>query len=345
MFTFVVRRIFSLFLVLLVAVTASFCLLRLAPGNPFTQGERAMTPEQLNAEERKYDLDGSLFSQWARYIGVQRKNSKENVRDVRQETISEKSGGREVSQGTRELGEFSGLLQGDFQPCLKYKDRTVRELIVQTIPVSATLGALALLLATVVGVTLGSLAALKKDKLADAGTMFFALFAVSLPTFVVGPALILVFALWLRWLPVGGWNGASSIVLPAITLAGPFIAYISRLTRTSMLEVLGQDFVRTARAKGLAEKRVIYRHALKVAILPVVSFVGPLAANLVTGSLVVESVFSLPGMGGFFVNSVLNRDVFLCCGTVVIYCTLLVLLNLVVDVAYKFLDPRITHDE
>ncbi len=317
MFTFIVRRIFSLFLVLLVAVTASFCLLRLAPGNPFTQSERAMTPEQLNAEERKYDLDGSLASQWARYIGVARKNA----------------------------GHFSGLLQGDFSPCLKYKDRTVRELIVQTIPVSATLGALTLILATFVGVTIGSLAALKKDKLADAGTMFFALFAVSLPTFVVGPALILVFALWLGWLPVGGWNGVSSIVLPAITLAGPFIAYISRLTRTSMLEVLGQDFIRTARAKGLAEKRVIYRHALKVAVLPVVSFVGPLAANLVTGSLVVESVFNLPGMGGFFVNSVLNRDVFLCCGTVVIYCTLLVLLNLVVDITYKFLDPRITLDE
>ena len=317
MFTFIVRRIFSLFLVLLVAVTASFCLLRLAPGNPFTQSERAMTPEQLNAEERKYDLDGSLFSQWTRYIGVAPKND----------------------------GRFSGLLQGDFSPCLKYKDRTVRELIVQTIPVSATLGALTLLLSTFVGVTIGSLAALKKDKLADAGTMFFALFAVSLPTFVVGPALILVFALWLGWLPVGGWNGASSIILPAITLAGPFIAYISRLTRTSMLEVLGQDFIRTARAKGLAEKRVIYRHALKVAILPVVSFVGPLAANLVTGSLVVESVFNLPGMGGFFVNSVLNRDVFLCCGTVVIYCTLLVLLNLVVDITYKFLDPRITLDE
>ncbi len=317
MFTFIVRRIFSLLLVLLVAVTASFCLLRLAPGNPFTQSERAMTPEQLNAEERKYDLDGSLFSQWARYIGVARKND----------------------------GHFKGLLKGDFSPCLKYKDRTVRELIVQTIPVSATLGALTLILATVVGVTIGSLAALKKDKLADAGTMFFALFAVSLPTFVVGPALILVFSLWLGWLPVGGWNGASSIVLPAITLAGPFIAYISRLTRTSMLEVLGQDFIRTARAKGLAEKRVIYRHALKVAVLPVVSFIGPLAANLVTGSLVVESVFNLPGMGGFFVNSVLNRDVFLCCGTVVIYCTLLVLLNLVVDITYKFLDPRITLDE
>lgn len=317
MFTFIVRRIFSLFVVLLVAVTASFCLLRLAPGNPFAQGEKAIGAEQLAAQERKYDLDGSLFSQWARYIGVARNNEH----------------------------KFSGLLQGDFQPCLKYKDREVRDLIDQTIPVSAILGAVALILATVIGIFLGSLAALKKDQLADAGTMFFALFAVSLPTFVVGPALIMVFALWLGWLPVGGWNGAASIVLPAITLAGPFIAYISRLTRTSMLEVLGQDFVRTARAKGLPENRVIYRHALKVGILPIVSFVGPLAANLVTGSLVVESVFNLPGMGGFFVNSVLNRDVFLCCGTVVVYCTLLVLLNLVVDIAYKFIDPRIKFDE
>ncbi len=317
MFTFIVRRIISLFVVLLVAVSASFCLLRLAPGNPFTQSEKASSPEQIAAQERKYDLDRSIPSQLARYVGVMRKNA----------------------------GHFSGLLQGDFSPCLKYKDRDVRELIDQTIPVSATLGAIALLISTMVGIFLGSLAAVKKDSLADAGTMFFALFAVSLPTFVVGPALILVFSLWLGWLPVGGWNGVSSIVLPAITLAGPFIAYISRLTRSSMLEVLGQDFIRTAHAKGLAERRVIYRHALKVAILPVVSFVGPLAANLVTGSLVVESVFNLPGMGGFFVNSVLNRDVFLCCGTVVIYCTLLVLLNLVVDIAYKWLDPRIKLNE
>jgi oligopeptide transport system permease protein len=317
MFTFIVRRIFSLFVVLLIAVSASFCLLRLAPGSPFAQGEKAISHEQLEAQERKYDLDRSIPSQLARYVGVMRNNE----------------------------GKFSGLLQGDMQPCLKYKDREVRELIDQTIPVSATLGAVTLMLATVVGIFLGSLAALKKDKFADAGTMFFALFAVSLPTFVVGPALILVFALWLGWLPVGGWSGVKSMILPAVTLAGPFIAYISRLTRTSMLEVLGQDFVRTARAKGLEESTVIYKHALKVAILPVVSFVGPLAANLVTGSLVIESVFNLPGMGGFFVNSVLNRDVFLCCGTVVIYCTLLVLLNLGVDIAYKFLDPRIKLDE
>lgn len=317
MFTFIVRRIISLFVVLLVAVSASFCLLRLAPGNPFAQGEKAISTEQLHALERKYDLDRSVASQLARYLGVMKNNE----------------------------GKFSGLLQGDFRPCLKYKDRTVRELIDQTVPVSATIGAAALLLATTIGIFLGSMAALKKDSVMDAGTMFFALFAVSLPTFVVGPTLILIFALWLGWLPVGGWSGFASLILPAVTLAGPFVAYISRLTRTSMLEVLGQDFVRTARAKGLPERSVIYRHALKVGILPVVSFTGPLAANLVTGSLVIESVFNLPGMGGFFVNSVLNRDVFLCCGTVVIYCTLLVLLNLVVDVAYKFIDPRIKLDE
>ncbi|MEK0450981.1 MAG: hypothetical protein RL088_3249 [Verrucomicrobiota bacterium] len=317
MFTFIVRRIISLFVVLLIAVSATFCLLRLAPGNPFAQGEKAISKEQFAAMERKHNLDGSIASQLARYLGIMRNNE----------------------------GEYSGILQWDFQSCLKYKDRDVRELIDQTVPVSATIGAVALLLATTIGIFLGSMAALKKDSFMDAGTMFFALFAVSLPTFVVGPTLILVFALWLGWLPVGGWNGASSLLLPALTLAGPFIAYISRLTRTSMLEVLGQDFVRTARAKGLAERSVIYRHALKVGILPVVSFIGPLAANLVTGSLVIESVFNLPGMGGFFVNSVLNRDVFLCCGTVVIYCTLLVLLNLVVDVAYKFLDPRIKLDE
>jgi len=193
----------------------------------------------------------------------------------------------------------------------------------------------------VVGVWLGSIAALRKNTWVDSATMLGALATISVPTFVTGPALVLVFALWLGWLPVGGWTGFSSLVLPAVTLAGPFIAYIARLSRTSILEVLNQDFVRTAHAKGLSERRVLYKHVLKVGILPVVSFLGPLAANLLTGSLVVESVFSLPGMGGFFVNSVLNRDVFLCGGSVTIYCTLLVFMNLVVDIAYKWLDPRI----
>lgn len=311
--SFIFRRIVSLVFVLLIAVTATFCLLRLAPGNPFSLSEKQASPETIAAQERKFDLDGPIWWQCVRYLGLAKGNT----------------------------GERSGLLQGDLKPCLKYKDRTVAELIIQTIPISAILGAAALLLSTIIGVWLGSLAALRKHTWVDTATMLGALATISVPTFVTGPALVLVFSLWLGWLPVGGWTGISSLILPSITLAGPFIAYIARLSRTSILEVLTQDFVRTAHAKGLNERRVLYKHVLKVGILPVVSFLGPLAANLLTGSLVVESVFSLPGMGGFFVNSVLNRDVFLCCGSVTFYCTLLVSMNLVVDIAYKWLDPRI----
>jgi len=172
--------------------------------------------------------------------------------------------------------------------------------------------------------------------------MLAALFAISLPPFVIGPLLVLVFAIYIPLLPVGGWGNLQSLILPSITLAAPYTAYIARLTRASMLEVLTQDYIRTARAKGLSENAVIYKHALRVAILPVVSFLGPLAANLLTGSIVVESIFSIPGAGGFFVNSVLNRDGFLLAGVVIVYCTLLVLFNLVVDVLYGFLDRRIT---
>jgi oligopeptide transport system permease protein len=323
--SFIIRRIFSLAVVLLVAVTLTFCLLRLAPGSPFALNEKQSSQEVRRLMERKYNLEeirdektGAikwrlLGSQLARYLGVKRNNQ----------------------------GAYSGLLQHDLQLSPKLKDRSVNELISQALPVSAILGLSALLLATTIGVWLGSIAAVRKNTWLDSATMLGALVAISVPTFVTGPALVLVFSLWLGWLPVGGWTGISSLILPAITLAGPFVAYIARLTRTSMLEVLNQDFVRTAHAKGLAERRVLYKHVLKVGILPVVSFLGPLTANLLTGSLVIESVFSLPGMGGFFVNSVLNRDVFLCCGSVTIYCTLLVGMNLIVDITYKWLDPRI----
>jgi oligopeptide transport system permease protein len=320
MLGFIVRRVFSLFIVLLVAVSSTFCLLRMAPGNPFALNEKLNTPANIAKQEYAYDLDGPLWSQCARYLGVM-KNHAHPER------------GKEA--------EFSGLLQGDLHRCLKYKDRTVNELIQQTVPTSATIGALALLIASFMGIWLGSWAALRKHTWVDGSTMLAALFAISIPTFVTGPALLLVFALWLGWLPVSGWTGFSSLILPSITLAGPYIAYIARLTRTSMLEVLAQDFVRTAQAKGLGERKVIYKHVMKVAILPVVSFLGPLAAGLLTGSLVIEKVFNLPGMGDFFVNSVLNRDVFLCCGSVAVYCSLLVIMNLVVDIAYQWLDPRI----
>jgi oligopeptide transport system permease protein len=320
MLSFVVRRIISLCFVLLFAVSLTFCLLRLAPGSPFSLNEKQASTITIAQQERLYDLDRSIPSQLSRYLGFTKKND-------------------QPAHGLP--ARRSGLLQGDMQPCLKYKDRTVGELIRQTLPISATIGALALIIATVSGIWLGSMAALRKHTWIDTGTMLTAMFAVSIPTFVSGPALVLVFALWLGWLPVGGLSGLSSFILPSVTLAGPFIAYIARLTRTSMLEVLAQDFVRTAHAKGMGERRVVYKHVLKVAILPVVSFLGPLAAGLLTGSLVVEKVFNLPGMGDFFVNSVTNRDVFLCCGSVAIYCTLLVVMNLVVDIAYQWLDPRI----
>jgi oligopeptide transport system permease protein len=172
--------------------------------------------------------------------------------------------------------------------------------------------------------------------------MLGALFAISLPSFVIGPLLVLIFAIDLQILPVGGWGSLKGLILPSLTLAAPYTAYIARLTRASMLEVLTQDYIRTARAKGLSEESVIYKHALRVAILPVISFLGPLAANLLTGSIVVENIFSIPGAGGFFVNSVLNRDGFLLAGVVIAYCALLVLFNLAVDILYGFLDRRIT---
>ena len=318
--TFILRRILSLIAVLLLAVTVTFCLLRKAPGDLFNLGEKQRTKEAIALVEKKYNLDGSLQSQCLRYLGVMKKSP-------------DAEHGRPA--------EFSGLLQGDFGKSTKLKDRNIGELLRAALPTSLTIGALALLLSTAVGVWLGSVAAVRKNTWVDSATMLGALAAISVPTFVTGPALVLIFSLWLGWLPVGGWTGISSLILPAITLAGPFVAYIARLTRTSMLEVLNQDFVRTAHAKGLSEQRVLYKHVLKVGILPVVSFLGPLSANLLTGSLVIESVFSLPGMGGFFVNSVLNRDVFLCCGSVAVYCTLLVGMNLFVDIAYKWLDPRI----
>jgi len=203
------------------------------------------------------------------------------------------------------------------------------------------LGGIAFVLATAGGIVLGSVAAARQHTWIDRTAMFAALFAISLPSFIIGPALVLLFAINFPLLPVGGWGNFQSLVLPSITLAAPYAAYVARLTRASMLEVLTQDFVRTARAKGLGETQVIYKHALRVAILPVVSFLGPLAAHLLTGSIVVESMFSIPGAGRFFVNSVLNRDGFLLAGVVIVYCALLVTFNLLVDVLYGILDRRI----
>ncbi len=312
MLTFVVRRFASMILVLFCVVTITFILAQLAPGSPFTT-ERAIPPAVLEQLAKNYNLNGSILENYATYLGVRRNVS----------------------------GQFDGLLQGNMGPSVKYRSHTVYELIRDSLPVSAVLGGAAFLIATGIGIWLGCLAAMRHHTYIDTGSMLSALALISMPTFVVGPLLVLIFAIWLNWLPVGGWGSMKSLILPAITLAGPYIAYVARLMRSSMLEVLRQDFVRTAKAKGLTDTQAVYRHVLKVAVLPVVSFVGPLAANLLTGSIVVERIFNIPGMGPFFVNSILNRDTFLICGVVMVYCALLVFMNLVVDIAYSMLDPRI----
>jgi oligopeptide transport system permease protein len=303
MFRFIAKRLVGLVVILFCVVTITFFLVRLMPGGPFDR-ERKL-PEHIEKELlAKYKLDGPLFEQYFNYL-----------RD---------------------------LLHGDLRLSTKYRSRSVNEILADSLPVSGLLGAIAFCVATVGGVFLGSLAAAKQQTWIDRTAMLGALFAVSLPSFVIGPILVLVFAIEWPVLPVGGWGNLQSLVLPSITLAAPYTAYIARLTRSSMLEVLTQDYIRTARAKGLSNTAVIYKHALRVAILPVVSFLGPLAANLLTGSIVVESIFSIPGTGGFFVNSVLNRDGFLLAGVVIVYCSLLVLFNLVVDLLYGLLDRRIS---
>ncbi len=312
MLTFVIRRFASMIVVLLCVVTFTFLLARLAPGSPFAT-EKNLPPAVMQALETRFNLHGSMLEQFGSYLGVRRNVS----------------------------GHYSGLLQGDMQPSLKYRDQSVSELIAQSLPISAVLGTTAFIIAMIAGVWLGCVAAIHQHHWIDSASMLGALLLISIPTFIVGPVLVLIFALNLHWLPVGGWGSLESLILPSITLAGPYVAYIARLMRSSMLDVLGHDFVRTARAKGLADSATVYRHVLKVAILPIVSFAGPLAANLLTGSIVIEAIFNIPGMGGFFVNSIGNNDYFLLCGVVIVYCSLLIFLNFVVDIAYSFLDPRI----
>jgi oligopeptide transport system permease protein len=303
MIRFIAKRAVGLVVILFCVVTITFFLVRLMPGGPFDR-ERKL-PEHIEKQLlAKYKLDGPPFEQYVNYLG--------------------------------------DLLHGDLRLSTKYRSRSVNEILAGSLPVSGLLGGIAFCVATFGGVVLGSLAAAKQHTWVDRTAMLAALFAVSLPSFVIGPLLVLVFAIDWPVLPVGGWGNLQSLILPSITLAAPYTAYIARLTRSSMLEVLTQDYIRTARAKGLSETVVIYKHALRVAILPVVSFLGPLAANLLTGSIVVESIFCIPGTGGFFVNSVLNRDGFLLAGVVIVYCSLLVVFNLVVDILYGLLDRRIS---
>ena len=296
------RRLASMPLVLLCVISITFFLIRLSPGGPF-DSERKIPAAIEQQLLTKYKLDGPILSQYTGYM--------------------------------------KDLLHGDLRLSTKYRTRSVNEILAQTLPVTLTLGASAFLIALIAGLWLGSFAAARPGTMGEGLALALTLIAISLPSFVLGPLLILIFAIKLAWLPVGGWGTPQQLLLPAITLAIPFAAVIARLLHDSLRETLAEDFVRTARAKGVSENAVIYRHALRVAILPVISYLGPLAANLLTGSIVVETIFHIPGAGGFFVNSILNRDGFLLGGVVIVYCVLLMSFNLLVDLSYRLLDRRI----
>ena len=296
------RRLTSLPVVLLCVITLTFFLMRLSPGGPF-DSERKLPPAIEHQLLAKYSLDGPLLWQYTGYL--------------------------------------ADLLHGDLRLSTKYRNRSVNEILAQTLPVTLALGTTALALALLGGIWLGAFAAARPDTVAEGAALTITLLAISLPSFVLGPLLILFFSIWLGWLPVGGWGTFPQLLLPAVTLAIPYAAVIARLLHDSLRETLCEDFIRTARAKGLSKTAVIYRHALRVAILPVVSYLGPLAANLLTGSIVVETIFHIPGAGGFFVNSILNRDGFLLGGVVIVYCVMLMVFNLIVDLSYRQLDRRI----
>ena len=307
MFGYAIRRLAGALPTLLVIVTAAFFLMRLAPGGPFDD-EQTLAPEIAANLEAAYGLDQPILVQYRNYLG--------------------------------------GLLRGDLGPSFRYKDFEVSELIARGLPITAGLGAAALLVAVFAGVPLGMLAGRRRNRASDHVVMGVALAGIAVPNFVVAPLLALVFGVLLGWLPVSGWESGNLryAILPVITLALPLIAYIARLTRGSLLEVLQSPHIRTARAKGLSESRILWRHAFKPTILPVVSFLGPAAAALLTGSLVVEQIFGLPGVGRYFVQGAVNRDYTLVLGMVVFYAVLIVLLNLLVDLAYGWLDPMIRHE-
>ncbi len=306
MLRYSLKRLLGAIPTLLILMTLAFFMMRMAPGGPFDT-EKSLPPEIQANLDKKYHLDEPLIQQYGRYL--------------------------------------LDVVRGDFGPSFQYKDYSVNELIATGFPVSLRLGLSAIAIALVVGVGLGTIAALRQNSSADYTVMTLAMTGISIPNFVLAPILILVFAVYLGWLPAGGWNDGAfkNTILPIIGLALPQIAYISRLMRGSMIEVLRSNPIRTARAKGLPERVVILRHALKPALLPVVSFLGPATAAVITGSVVIEQIFGIPGLGRYFVQGALNRDYTLVMGVVVFYGILIILFNFIVDLVYAMLDPKVRY--
>jgi oligopeptide transport system permease protein len=291
--------------VFLVVVTVVFFMIRFAPGGPFDD-ERRVPPEVLENLNKKYHLDEPLYQQYLRYL--------------------------------------NDLVHLDLGPSFKHPNRTVNEIIAEAFPVSIELGLLSMFWAILIGVTSGAIASMRPNSIFDYIPMSISVAGICLPTFVIGPLLILLFGLWLEWLPVAGWESWQDRILPSLTLGFAYAAFVSRLTRGGLMEIRSQDFIRTARAKGLPESVILVKHSLRGGLLPVVSFLGPALAGMLSGSLVTEMIFNIPGLGRFFIQSALNRDYTVVMGTALLYFSLVFVCNLLVDIAYAFLDPRVRYE-
>lgn len=306
MFAFAIRRIVGAVPTLFALITISFFIMRVAPGGPFSTS-RKLTAAVLENMNKAYHLDEPVWMQFGRYLW--------------------------------------GLAHFDFGPSMKYKDFSVTELIVQGLPVSIEVGVWAMIFATFTGIGLGMAGALRRNGVTDLTAGIVAMVGVAIPTFVIGPVLQIVFGLQLHWFPIAGWDGSlDAAILPVFVLALPNIAYISRLTRGSMIETLRTNYVRTARAKGIGPRRVVWKHAMTGAMLPVIAYLGPATAITVTGSVIIEQIFGIPGIGRYFVEGASNRDYPLVMGVTILYGSIVILANIVTDVMRGFLDPKVSYD-
>lgn len=303
---YVFRRLGGAIIILWVIITVTFALMHAIPGGPFTT-EKKLPPQVKASIEAKYHLDDPVWKQYGDYLG--------------------------------------GVITGDLGPSYKYEGRSVNDIISDAFPISAQLGLLSLMVAVVVGIAAGAISAMRPNGIVDYAVTILSTIGISVPTFIIGAVLVYVVGFELGWFPVALWRGPSYMVLPVLTLAAQPMAFIARLTRSGLLDVYQQEYIRTARAKGLSSWTILTRHALGNAILPVITYLGPLAASLLTGSFIVETIFAIPGLGQYFVTSIYNRDYTVILGITIFYSALVVFLNILVDMIYPLIDPRVTTEE
>ena len=303
---YVFRRLGGAIIILWVIITVTFALIHAIPGGPFTT-EKKLPPQVKASIEAKYHLDDPVWKQYGDYLG--------------------------------------GVITGDLGPSYKYEGRSVNDIISDAFPISAQLGLLSLMVAVVGGIAAGAISAMRPNGIVDYAVTILSTIGISVPTFIIGAVLVYVVGFELGWFPVALWRGPSYMVLPVLTLAAQPMAFIARLTRSGLLDVYQQEYIRTARAKGLSSWTILTRHALGNAILPVITYLGPLAASLLTGSFIVETIFAIPGLGQYFVTSIYNRDYTVILGITIFYSALVVFLNILVDMIYPLIDPRVTTEE